>query len=68
MLRHRSIVLFFDNEIDWVIQGRARPAVEADLLVCSGGRKVFNVIRVSLRRRVVAMRIAAIDLKANNQG
>ena len=68
MLRHRSIVLFFDNEIDWVIQGRAQPAVEADLLVSSSGRKVFNVIRVSLRRRVVAMRIAAIDLKANNQG
>jgi hypothetical protein len=28
-------------------------------------RKVFNVRRVSLRRRVVATRVAAIDLKAD---
>jgi len=31
----------------------------------AAARKVFNVRRVSLRRRVVATRVAAIDLKAD---
>jgi len=45
MLRHRSIVWFFDNEIDWVIQGRARLAVEAFLFGCLCDQEVFNVIK-----------------------